>query len=186
MMDEETRRLFEKRSSRRELVEWIESLLFAFVLIVLIYTFFFRIITISGSSMENTLQHNDRVIVQGIAYEPKHGDVIVVDSFTDYGEPLVKRVIAMEGDEVDIDFSTGEVFVNGKVIDEPYLGSETLTQHDVRFPLTVDRGCLFVLGDNREVSLDSRSKEVGLIDERDVLGKVVFRLFPLSEMGGVK
>lgn len=184
-MDEETRQYIEKKNSRREIVEWIESLLFAFVLIAVLYTFFFRVITISGSSMENTLQSNDRVIVRSIAYEPVRGDVIVVDSFTDYGDPLVKRIIAMEGDTVDIDFSTGEVSVNGEVIDEPYISTPTTQQHDVRFPLTVKEGHLFVLGDNREVSLDSRSGEVGLIDERDVLGKVVFRLFPLREMGGV-
>ena len=175
-----------KQHRYRDIAEWLEALLFAFVLIVLLYTFLFRVISVSGGSMETTLNENDRVVVQCIAYKPKHGDVIVVDSYSDYGKPLVKRIIAMEGDTVDIDFSSGEVSVNGSILSEPYISSPTTDPHDVSFPLIVDEGHVFVLGDNRAVSLDSRSSDVGLIDVRDILGKAVLRIYPFKEFGTIK
>ncbi len=177
-----------KNDVQRSIVEWVEAVLFSFALIVLLFTFFFRVITVDGHSMDATLNHGDRMIVSCTAYTPKHGDVIVVDSFSKYGAPLVKRVIAVAGDEVDIDFRTGEVFVNGQLLEEPYLyqGNKTTTAHDVTFPLTVADGCVFVLGDNRGVSLDSRSSQVGQIDERDILGKVVLRILPVKEFGTIK
>lgn len=172
----------------RDIVEWMEALLISFVLIVLLYTFFFRVITVSGGSMENTLNDGDRMIVRCVAYTPRRGDVIVVDSYSHYGAPLVKRIIAVAGDEVNIDFKTGAVTVNGQQLDEPYLynGELTHASHDVTFPLTVKDGCVFVLGDHRAVSLDSRSSEIGQIDNRDILGKVIWRLYPFSEMGAIK
>ncbi len=176
----------DKKRSYRDFAEWLEALLFAFVMIVLLYTFFFRIITVSGSSMEATLNSNDRIAVQCIAYTPQHGDIIVVDGYSKYGAPLVKRIIAMEGDTVDIDSSTGTVIVNGEVLNEPYIGSAVTAQSDVDFPLTVPESCVFVLGDNREVSLDSRSSEVGMIDTRNILGKAVIRIYPFKEIGIIK
>ena len=176
----------EKQRRYRDTAEWLEALLCAFVLIVLLYTFLFRVISVSGSSMATTLNENDRVVVLCAGYEPKHGDVIVADSYTDYGKPLVKRIIAMEGDTVDIDFSTGKVIVNGETLSEPYISTATTDRHDVSFPLTVDEGCVFVLGDNRSVSLDSRSSEIGLIDVRNILGKAVLRIYPFKEFGAVK
>ncbi len=180
VMNEEKDR---RRAARKDIVEWMEALLFAFALIVLLYTFLFRIVTVSGTSMEKTLQWNDRVIVSCLAYQPQHGDIIVVDSYTDYGEPLVKRVIAVGGDVVDINERTGTVSVNGGILDEPYVHDDMTLLHDVAFPLTVPEGYVFLLGDNRGVSLDSRSSEVGLIDERDILGKVILRIFPFDKIG---
>ena len=136
--------------------------------------------------MATTLNDTDRVVVQCAGYKPDYGDIIVVDSYSNYGKPLVKRIIAMEGDTVDIDFSTGEVSVNGEILSEPYTSTGTTVQHDVAFPLTVNEGCVFVLGDNRSVSLDSRSSEVGLIDVRDILGKAVLRIYPFKEFGTIK
>ncbi len=176
----------EKQRRYRDTAEWLEALLFAFVLIVLLYTFLFRVISVSGSSMATTLNENDRVVVQCIAYKPARGDVIVADSYTRYGKPLVKRIIALEGDTVDIDFSTGAVLVNGEVLSEPYISTNTTDRHDVAFPLTVEKGHVFVLGDNRAVSLDSRSSEVGLIDVRNILGKAILRIYPFKEFGAVK
>ena len=160
--------------------EWYDSLVFALVVIVLFFVFAVRIITVSGHSMEPTLQGSDRVAVQSVFYTPARGDIIVADSYIDYGDPLVKRIVAMGGDTVDIDFEKGEVTVNGALLDEPYLLAPTTTRYDVAFPLTVPEGCVFVMGDNRPGSYDSRSSEVGFIDERDILGKVLLRVFPLN------
>lgn len=177
-----------KANVRSSIAEWLDAMVFSLVVIVLLYTFFFRVITVSGGSMENTLTGGDRVIVRCIAYKPQRGDIIVVDSFSRYGAPLVKRVIALAGDEVNIDFSTGAVTVNGQLLDEPYLynGELTTKSYDVTFPLTVSEGCVFVLGDHRGVSLDSRSTDIGLIDVRDILGKVTMRIFPFGKLGSVE
>lgn len=172
----------------RNIAEWVEALVVSFVLIVLLYTFFFRVITVSGSSMENTLQSNDRVVVRCVAYQPQCGDIIVVDSNSKYGAPLIKRIIAVAGDEVNIDFTSGTVYVNGQQLEEPYLynNEKTTRAYDVTFPLVVDEGCVFVMGDHREVSLDSRSSDIGLIDVRDILGKVVLQIYPFSQIGAVE
>ena len=176
----------EKQRRYRDTAEWLEALLFAFVLIILLYMFLFRVVSVSQSSMAATLNNGDRVVVQCAGYKPARGDIIVADSYTAYGKPLVKRIIAVEGDTVDINFATGEVTVNGEILSEPYISTPTTDRHDVTFPLTVDEGCVFVLGDNRSVSLDSRSSEVGLIDVRNILGKVVLRIYPFKEFGIVK
>lgn len=175
-----------KNSSKKAAAEWLEALIFSFAVIVLLYTFFFRVITVSGHSMERTLNDGDRLIVQCIAYTPRRGDIIVVDSYSKYGEPLVKRVIGVAGDKIDINFDTGDVSVNGNVLQENYLDDKTHRSYDVTFPLTVQEGCVFVLGDNRGVSLDSRSTQIGQIDVRDILGKAIFRIYPFSAFGGIK
>jgi signal peptidase I len=131
--------------------------------------------------MYNTLVDGDYLlIVSNVLYgDPQPGDVIVAskDSFRN-GEAIVKRVIATEGQEIDIDFSTGSVYVDGKLIEEPYIFSATTDSEGMTFPLVVDEGCLFVMGDNRAVSMDSRDPQIGLIDCREVVGKAVFLIFP--------
>jgi len=109
--------------------------------------------------------------------------VVVVDSYINYGKPLVKRVIAKGGDTVDIDVEQGLVYVNGEALDEPYVPEGTLSTGNVEFPLTVPEGTLFLMGDNRQHSTDSRSSDVGFIDERDILGKVVLRIYPFNKIG---
>ena len=161
----------------REAKEIISVLL----LFMLVYILCFRVVVVVGSSMYDTLIHGDRlVLLSNVFYnEPKRGDIIVAskDSFRN-GECIVKRVIATEGQEVDIDFARGIVYVDGEALEEDYLFSETKLYEGVNFPLVVDEGCLFVMGDNRMDSKDSRSTEIGLIDKREVLGKAVFLLFP--------
>lgn len=174
-----------KSAATKSVVEWLEALIFSFALIVLLYTFFFRVITVSGTSMESTLLDGDRMVVRCMAYTPEQGDIVVVDSYSNYGEPLVKRVIGLPGDTVDIDFTTGEVSVNGKVLEETYLNEKTYRSYDVSFPVTVEEGCVFVLGDNRDVSLDSRSSQIGQIDMRDILGEAIFRIYPFSNIGKI-
>ena len=174
-----------KQSKENALFEWYDSLVFALAVIVLFFVFAVRIITVSGVSMQPTLYGGDRVAVQSMLYTPQRSDVVVVDGYINYGDPLVKRIIALGGDTVDINFETGAVTLNGAVLEEPYISAPTTTGYDVEFPVTVPEGCVFVMGDNRPRSLDGRSTEVGFIDERDILGKVLLRVFPLSSFGKI-
>ena len=148
---------------------------------MLVYVLCFRSVVVVGSSMFDTLVDGDRLLlVNNLFYrQAEQGDIIVAskDSFRN-GECIIKRVIATEGQVVDIDFSNGTVFVDGIAIDEAYLYSGTYNPEGMKFPLTVDKGCIFVMGDNRLDSKDSRSPEIGLIDEREVLGKAFFLLWP--------
>ena len=159
------------------LLEWYEALISAALVLVLVFSFFFRIIQVDGESMVPTLENGDKLVVWGAGYEPQRGDVVIVDSYTSYGRPLVKRVIAKGGDTISIDYATGAVEVNGKVLEEDYIAEPTYLGYDVEFPYTVPEGTVFVMGDNRNASLDSRSSYVGCIDEQDILGKVLLCFF---------
>ena len=168
------------------MLEWYEALISAALVLVLIFSFFFRIIQVDGRSMVPTLANGDKLIVWAAGYTPQRGDVVIVDSYTAYGKPLVKRVIAKGGDTVSIDYSTGTVEVNGEVLQEDYIAEPTYLGYDVEFPYTVPEGTVFVMGDNRNASLDSRSSYVGCIDEQDILGKVLLCFLPFSDFGVVK
>ena len=167
-------------------LEWYEALISAALVLVLVFSFFFRIIQVDGSSMVPTLVNGDKLIVWGAGYTPQRGDVVIVDSYTSYGKPLVKRVIAKGGDTVSIDYATGTVAVNGEVLQEDYIAEPTYLGYDVTFPYTVPEGTVFVMGDNRNQSLDSRSTYVGCIDERDILGRVLLCFMPFTDFGVVK
>ena len=169
----------------QNLLEWYEALISA-ALVLVLFSFFFRIIQVDGSSMVPTLVNGDKLIVWGAGYEPQRGDVVIVDSYTSYGKPLVKRVIAKGGDTVSIDYATGTVAVNGEVLQEDYIAEPTYLGYDVTFPYTVPEGTVFVMGDNRNQSLDSRSTYVGCIDERDILGRVLLCFMPFTDFGVVK
>lgn len=172
---------------KKELIEWIKiiatALIFAFII-----TQFIRPTLVRGQSMYPTLEEDDYLIINRIAYkvgEPKQGDIIVFSTnlLQDNGEhkDLVKRVIATEGDHIKIENS--KVYVNDKLIDEPYIHDE-YTDGDI--DITVPENKIFAMGDNREESLDSRYEEVGLVDEKNVMGKVILRLFPFDKIGTVK
>ena len=167
-------------------LEWYEALISAALVLVLVFSFFFRLIQVDGISMVPTLVNGDKLIVWGAGYTPQRGDVVIVDSYTSYGKPLVKRVIAKGGDTVSIDYATGTVAVNGEVLQEDYIAEPTYLGYDVQFPYTVPEGTVFVMGDNRNQSLDSRSTYVGCIDERDILGKVLVCFMPFTDFGVVK
>lgn len=169
-----------------ELFDWAQALVTAIIFIVVVFIFVGRIIGVEGTSMVPTLHEGDRVVLQTIFYKPEAGDIVVLtkESFGD--EPIVKRVIATEGQTVDINFDTGEVWVDGELLDEPYINEATYRQGDIEFPLTIDDGCIFVMGDNRNKSTDSRFSSVGMIDERCVLGRVIFRIYPFSDMGVIE
>ena len=162
----------------REVFELLESFAIAIVLVILIFTLLFRIFVVKGPSMLSTLKDGDRIVVSNLFFTPDTGDVIVFSGDYNDGEVLVKRVIGTYGDVVDI-AQDGSVILNGEVLDEPYLDPGPLTPlRDVEMPYTVQEGELFVLGDNRGLSLDSRASDIGPAETKKVLGKVVFRLFP--------
>ena len=165
----------------KQVLSYLHDIVYLLTAFVITLLFVFRVVVVSGGSMNNTLIDGDMLIlVSGVFYtDPQRGDIIVAskDSFRD-GEPIIKRVIAVENQIVDIDFSSGKVYVDGNLLDEPYVASLTTTNQGIRFPLTVPEGCVFVLGDNRIRSQDSRSTEIGVIDKREILGKAVFLLLP--------
>lgn len=180
----------------KDVFEWLEIIVTAVVSVVVIFTLFFRVATIDGPSMKETLHHGDKVIITNFAYTPKYKDIVVIsrnydntlENVTTSEMPIIKRVIATEGQEVDIDFEKGIVYVDGKALDEPYISTATKRQFDVEFPLTVAPGCIFVLGDNRMDSMDSRDSRIGndgMVDTRYVLGKAIYRIFPFDDFGGL-
>ena len=149
--------------------------------VILVFSLLFRIVVVSGPSMNDTLIDGDMLLLLSSTLygSPQKGDIIVAskDSF-DNGAPIIKRVIATQGQTVDIDFEQGIVYVDGVALDEPYTNTPTNQQEGIVFPLTVDEGCIFVMGDNRNISKDSRSTDIGQIDCREVLGKAIFLFFP--------
>ena len=167
----------------QELLEWYEALISAALVLVLVFSFFFRIIQVDGESMVPTLYHGDKLIVWGAGYTPERGDVVIIDSGTSYGKPLVKRVIAKGGDTISIDYGAGTVTVNGTVLEEDYIAAPTHLGYDVTYPLEVPEGTVFVMGDNRNASTDSRDQRLGPVDEDYILGKAVFAFWPLSRLG---
>mgnify|MGYP002514866394 FL=1 len=148
----------------------------------------FRVIVVSGDSMYSTLLDGDYLLLLGNVFyhEPEYGDIVVIskESF-DHGTPIVKRVIATEGQTVDIDFENAVVYVDGLALEEPYINSPTNFNEGNQFPLTVAENCIFVLGDNRGVSRDSRDPVIGQIDRREVLGKAIFLMIPGSSHGNL-
>ncbi len=175
-----------KPSWQKSLLMYIHDLIFLLASIIVIFLLLFRVVVVSGTSMNSTLLDGDYLLLLGNIFyrDPKPGDIIVASKQSfDNGAPIVKRVIATEGQTVDIDFNAGIVYVDGVALDEPYTLSPTNVKEGVQFPLVVDKGCLFVLGDNRNGSKDSRNPEIGLIDKREVLGKVIFLFLPGTNHG---
>ena len=171
---------------RLDLYDWIQSLMVALVICIALFIFVVRVIDVSGSSMWPTLKNGDKMIVSNLFYKPKYGDVIVFK--TDRYDPnkaLVKRVIATEGQEVSLDFDRGVVYIDGSPIEEDYIAELTTTKLDFIGPQTVPEGCIFVMGDNRNASTDSRKKEIGMVDERMILGRAYYVAFPTGDMGWI-
>lgn len=165
------------------LYDWVSSIIVAVVSVVILLTFCFRLIDVDGTSMESTLINTDKVVVTNLFYTPNNGDVVVISHGEEYDKPLVKRVIATEGQTLKIDFDNNKVYVDGELIDEPYIQGETI-EGNAEIPSVIPEGKVFVLGDNRPVSLDSRYHEVGLIDEDSIIGKAQFVIIPHSYREG--
>ena len=178
----------EKKEKEEESVTWQKSLLlylhdliYLLAVVMVVFMLLFRIVIVSGSSMYSTLWNGDWLLVTGsvLYHEPEAGDIIVAskDSFND-GEPIIKRVIATEGQTVDIDFDAGIVYVDGMALEEDYTYTLTNVQEGIVFPITIADGCIFAMGDNRNGSKDSRHPDIGMIDTREILGRAVFLIFP--------
>ena len=150
----------------------------AVIIIMLVFTFFFRVAGVIGPSMIPTLHDGDKLIVSAYVKNPEQKDIIIITQPNPFHEPIVKRIIALPGQTVDIDFAKGIVFVDGKLLQESYINGITTDQFDIDFPQTVPDGKVFVMGDNRHHSTDSRSSQVGFIDEDYILGKVIGRVYP--------
>ncbi len=173
-----------KKTFLSELFDWVEIIVLSAAFVLVLFTFVMRLAVVDGPSMENTLHDDEMLIISGLFYTPENNDIIVFNS-PNFKEPIVKRVIATAGQTVDIDFENWKVTVDGKVLDEPYVKKtyDFMKASDVGFPLTVPEGYVFVMGDNRNDSLDSRSSLIGLVDERYILGEVKMRLFPFNKFG---
>ncbi|MDO4618918.1 MAG: signal peptidase I [Clostridia bacterium] len=209
----------ENKSIGREIFEWAYSIVIAVIIAFLIKGFLFDIVKVDGQSMMPTLHHNDRLIVTKLGYDPKQGDIVILDahynareayfdavaksegkddlsSFREVTEGFklpdelkkvyyVKRIIATEGQTVDI--KDGKVYVDGEELAEPYFDGQTFaTDSMVHYPFTVSEDCVFVMGDNRGNSTDSRSSRLGEVDEDAIMGKSQIRIFPFNSIGTTK
>lgn len=172
----------EPSQKKKSVFEWVSSVMASFVVIFLIFTFFFRVVQVSGTSMLQTLNDKDWLLVSHTEGDVKQGDIVVATPPSYENGPVIKRVIGVEGDEIYIDFLKGVVYVNGQALDEPYTNSLTNLSYDVTFPVMVPEGCVFVMGDNRNGSLDSRSTQIGFVDEEYILGRVILRVFPFEKI----
>jgi len=170
--------------------EWAETVLIALCTVILVFTFLFRTVTVDGTSMLNTLKHNDNVIISNLAYTPETGDIVVL-RVPGYSQPLIKRVIATGGQHLVIDFDNWRVTVDGEVLDESYVRYiKGASMHTLGSPnpldIVVPEGTVYVMGDNRNGSNDSRNPSIGTVDERYILGRVILRFAPFSSFGVVK
>lgn len=181
---------YEPRKPSAVLFEWLEIFIISVAAVFVLFSFVARIAVVEGNSMYPTLSNNDKILVRQLFYTPRYNDIVVCQS-ENYGldKPLVKRVIALEGDRVQLDLENWKIIVNGSAIEEPYIviGSDAMVgwEYDTD-EIIVPEGHVFVLGDNRNNSLDSRFYRVGLIDERYIIGKVIYRFLPYKNLGPIK
>ncbi len=178
----------DKKKRAGELYEWVEMLVLALVVVVFVFSFILRVVTISGPSMIPTLLDGERVIVSNFLYQPKVGDVVVF-SLREQSEPYIKRIIAVEGQTVDFDANTAKLIVDGQPLDEPYI-NEVMINHNMwynesYFPVTVGEDQYFACGDNRNHSYDSRYPSVGLVDREEIVGRALLVIYPFDKFGGV-
>ena len=175
----------EKRQTNifKEIYEWAQAIAVAMVLALVINQFVFAMVQVEGSSMLPTLESKERLVVTKLFYKPKAKDIVVVKSH-ELGKHIIKRVITVPGDVIDINGKTGDVSINGKVIDEPYILEKLRSAGNANaYPLTVPEDYVFVMGDNRNNSQDSRN--LGLIAYEDVVGRASLRIMPFSKFGGL-
>ena len=173
--------------AQREAYDWIQSLISALLICVLVFVFVLRIMDVKGSSMVPTLHNGDKMLVSDLLYKPKAGDIVIFKKAEyDPNRALVKRVIATEGQEINMDFANGIVYIDGEPIAEEYINELTFNKLDFIGPKTVPEGCVFVMGDNRNASIDSRKNEIGMLDTRLIIGRAYYVIYPLSVLRAIK
>lgn len=165
--------------------DFVKYLLISIPIVVICLTFVFRLVSVEGTSMENTLSSQDKVIATNLFYTPKDDDIVVISHGAEYKDPIIKRVIATEGQTIQLDYENNQIIVDGVVRDEPFIKEDTFCGNyaQYEFPEVVPEGKIFVMGDNRRVSMDSRSEKIGLIDVDDVIGKAQFVIWPPNDFG---
>lgn len=173
---------------KQDLFFWLQALVMALVALIVLFTFVGRIISVDGPSMLPTLHDKDMLLLRSIGYTPKQGDIVVLTKDFDHyvDQPIVKRVIAVGGQTVRIDYEESKVYVDGVALNEPYINEKLMFRPGGKLTieeLTVPEGSVFVLGDNRNNSSDSRHYELGAIDNRYILGEAIMILLPFSDAG---
>lgn len=174
----------EKKNAKKELLDWIISIVAALAIAFLVREYVFTIVRVDGPSMQPTLEDSDILFVNRFMYEPENGDVIIFHPRTNTDVAYVKRVIAVEGQEVDIDPREGTVYVDGVALEEDYIKAPLKsagTQN--KYPMVIPADHVFVLGDNRNNSTDSR--DLGAVSHKSIMGKVIFRILPFDEFGSI-
>ncbi len=169
-------------SVRSEIYDWLLCVVTAIIACVLVFTFVVRLVGVIGTSMVPTLHEGDYVVTSNLFYKPKQGDVVILRKKVFDDRAIVKRVIAVGGQTVDIDFDAGVVYVDGQALEEDYVNAPTYRELDFKGEITVPENCVFVLGDNRNESLDSRRSALGCVDTRYIIGRGYLVLLPLRDI----
>ena len=191
-MDDQERNLPEEKpemeqtekpaSARAEIYDWLLCIVSAIIICVLIFTFAVRLVGVVGTSMVPTLHEGDYLVTSKLFYTPKQGDIVILRKQSFDERAIVKRVIAVGGQTVDIDFNEGVVYVDGQALAEDYVNAPTFRELDFSGPVTLPENCVFVLGDNRNESLDSRRSTLGCVDTRYIIGRGYMVLLPLRDI----
>lgn len=164
--------------------EVVSGLIYILIISTVVMTFFFRTVTVKGSSMTDTLISKDKLIISMFHYTPENGDIVVITHGAMYDQPIIKRVIATEGQTIAIDYDSGDVIVDGVILEEDYIKGVThQLSNPVELPMTVPEGYVFVMGDNRSGSSDSRTKRIDIIPVQNIVGKAIVRIYPFENMG---
>lgn len=168
---------------KREIISWAKSLFFSFAIVIIVNTFLVQIVLVNGTSMQPTLNGGDKLFVSKINKDFQRGDVVVIEN--EHEDNLIKRVIATEGETIRIDFSTGDVFINEELLVENYIRGRTTSSYGFSGETTVPAGHVFVMGDNRNASNDSRNPVIGFIDVNNIFGVTFLRIYPFDAFGSV-
>lgn len=165
-----------------KIYDFVETICLSALTVTFVMVFLFRVVSVDGESMTNTLQNNDRLIITTLYSDLQRGDVVVTDNSNGTGKLLIKRVVAVAGDTIRIDYTSGQVYLNGSALSEEYIREPMNVSNREPLEVTVPRGQVFLMGDNRNNSRDSRSREVGTIETHSIMGKAILRIFPLNRI----